>query len=247
MPKTAKIRADQRLVELALAATRSKAAAMILAGEVYAGEKRVLKAGQAVPADAKLSVKAKDHPWVSRGGVKLAHALSRFRLSLKGLVVLDIGASTGGFTDVALKGGAAKVYAVDVGKGQLAATLRNDPRVAVMDETNARYLGADKFPERVDAIVCDASFISLKTLLPGPLTLVKPGGLLIALIKPQFEAGKKALVKGGVVRDPEIHKAVCKDIRDWLAAQEMNVLGFTESPITGPKGNREFLVAARKP
>jgi 23S rRNA (cytidine1920-2'-O)/16S rRNA (cytidine1409-2'-O)-methyltransferase len=247
MARLKKIRADQRLVELGLAPTRSKAAAMILAGEVYAGEKRIAKAGQAVAADAALRVKAKDHPWVGRGGVKLAHGLKHFDLSLDGMIVLDIGASTGGFTDVALKHGAAKVYAVDVGKGQLDAGLRSNPRVVVMEETNARHLAPGNFPEAVDAIVCDASFISLATLLPGPLTLLKPGGLVIALIKPQFEAGRKAVAKGGVVREAAIQRQVCEGVRAFLTSQGLTVLGLTESPITGPKGNREFLIAARKP
>lgn len=242
-----KIRADQRLVELGLAATRSKAVALILAGEVLVGGKRVSKAGQTVPCDAQLTLKARDHPWVSRGGVKLFHALQHFHLSLTGRTVLDLGASHGGFTDVALHQEAAKVFAVDVGKGQLDAKLRNDPRVIVMDKTNARHLSADTFPCLVDVITCDASFISLKTLLPGPLSLLKPHGVLIALIKPQFEAGRRALGKGGVVRDPAVHKSVCEDITAWLEGQGMNVHGVVASPLVGSKGNREFLIAAEAP
>lgn len=238
------VRADQRLVELGLAPTRSKAAALILAGEVLAGAKRVGKAGQAVAWDAQLTLKTRDHPWVSRGGVKLYHALQHFGLAFAGCTVLDIGASHGGFTEVALHQGAVKVFAVDVGKGQLDAKLRSDPRVIVMDKTNARYLSRETFPSLCDVITCDASFISLKTLLPQPLSLLKPGGVLIALIKPQFEAGRAAVGKGGVVRDTSVHRAVCNDITAWLEAHGLNVRGVEESPIVGSRGNREFLVAA---
>lgn len=246
MAKPKKIRADDALVKQGLAPSKSKAAAIILAGRVFFGEEPVKKAGQFVAPDAKLEIREKDHPWVSRGGMKLAHGLKHFGISLEGKTVLDIGASTGGFTDVALQNGAKKVYAVDVGKGQLDWNLRNDDKVVVMEGVNARHLGPGDIPEAVDAIVCDASFISLKTILPKPLELLKPGGVLIALIKPQFEVGRERVGKGGVVRDPLLHQEVIKDIENWLKSfDDIAVLGVAESPITGPKGNKEFLIAAR--
>ena len=241
-----KVRADQRLVTLGLAESRARAQALIMAGQVYAGERKISKAGDTVADDAILEVRGRDHPWVSRGGLKLDHALSHFQLEAKDKIVLDIGASTGGFTDVALTRGAAKVYAVDVGHGQLAWKLRQDPRVVVLERTNARHLTANEIPDPVDMIVCDASFIGLETVLPAALALAKPAAVLVALIKPQFEVGKGRVGKGGVVRDPALHAEVCARIEQWIAAQGWSVLGLTESPILGPEGNREFLIAARK-
>jgi len=238
-------RADQRLVDLGLAESRTRAQALILAGKVFAGGRRVAKAGETLPADAVLEVRGQDHPWVSRGGLKLAHALEVFALSPHGRVCLDIGASTGGFTDVLLAHGAARVHAVDVGHGQLAWKLRSDPRVVVHERVNARHLTAEAIGEPVQALVCDASFIGLATILPAPLALCAPGAWAVALIKPQFEAGPEAVGKGGVVRDPAVHEAVCARVRDWWAARPgWRVLGLVESPITGPEGNREFLIAA---
>ncbi|MGE0255202.1 MAG: TlyA family RNA methyltransferase [Alphaproteobacteria bacterium] len=242
----ARQRADLALVERGLAPSRARAQALILAGKVFSGEKRVDKAGDAVAADAPLEVRGDDHPWVSRGGLKLAHALEHFALDPAGRVCLDIGASTGGFTDVLLAHGAARVYAVDVGHGQLAWKLRNDPRVVVLERTNARNLTAELVPERPGALVCDASFIGLATVLAVPLLLAAPGAWLAALVKPQFEVGKGRVGKGGVVRDPALHEEVCTRAQDWLAAQPgWRVLGLTESPITGPEGNREFLLAGQ--
>ncbi|MGF1606288.1 MAG: TlyA family RNA methyltransferase [Rhodothalassiaceae bacterium] len=241
----AKQRADQALVARGLVESRAKAQALILAGKVFSGDKRVDKAGQPVSAEQPLRVKGADHPWVSRGGLKLAHAVEAFGLDFQTKTVLDIGASTGGFTDVALAHGAARVYAVDVGQGQLAWSLRQDARVVVLEKTNARYLTAEQVSEPVDALVCDASFIGLKTLLPAPLALIRPGGFAVALIKPQFEVGPDKVGKGGVVRDPALHAQVCDDIRAWFAARDgWRVAGLTESPITGPEGNREFLIYA---
>lgn len=246
MKKIQKIRADQAVVEQGLADSRSKAQAMILAGQVFLDTRKIDKAGQTIAADAKLEVKGKPHPWVSRGGIKLAHGLESFAISAKGCVVLDVGASTGGFSDVALHNGAAKVYAVDVGHGQLDWKLRNDPRVVVLERTNARYLDSEAIPERVDLIVCDASFISLKTVLPAPMKLAKSGAHLIALIKPQFEVGKEQVGKKGVVRDPELHKQVVDDISAWLSNMAgWKVLGVETSPITGPEGNVEFLICGQ--
>ncbi|MBX6375915.1 MAG: TlyA family RNA methyltransferase [Acetobacteraceae bacterium] len=246
--KAPKRRADQALVERGLAESRARAQALILAGKVFSGERRVEKPGEAVREDAPLELRGgQDHPWVSRGGVKLAHALEHFGLSPEGRVCLDIGASTGGFTDVLLKHGAARVYAVDVGHGQLAWSLRNDPRVVVLERTNARYLNASQVPEPVGVLVCDASFIGLRTVLPAPLALCAPGAWAVALIKPQFEAGPEAVGKGGVVRDPAVHEAVCAAIESWWSGLPgWRVIGLTPSPILGPEGNREFLIAAER-
>jgi 23S rRNA (cytidine1920-2'-O)/16S rRNA (cytidine1409-2'-O)-methyltransferase len=191
-------------------------------------------------------VRGRDHPWVSRGGIKLAHALDHFAIDVTGLVALDIGASTGGFVDVLLTGGAARVHAVDVGRGQLAWKLRQDARVVVHDDVNARYLTADEIGEPVDIITCDASFIGLATVLPAALALAKPRAQLVALVKPQFEAGPGAVGRGGVVRDPDIHRAVCEAASAWIATQGWEVVGLTDSPITGPAGNKEFLLYARR-
>jgi 23S rRNA (cytidine1920-2'-O)/16S rRNA (cytidine1409-2'-O)-methyltransferase len=240
-----KARADQRLVDLGLAESRARAQALILAGKVFAGERRVEKPGQTVADDAPLVVRGETHPWVSRGGLKLDHALSHFALSPAGRVCLDIGASTGGFTDVLLAHGAARVHAVDVGHGQLAWKLRNDPRVVVHERVNARYLERTTIGETAGALACDASFIGLRTILSAPLALCAPGAWAVALVKPQFEAGPEAVGKGGVVRDPVVHEAVCTAIRSWWSALPgWRVLGLTESPVTGSEGNREFLLAA---
>jgi len=238
---------DQLLVERGLAQSRARAQALVMAGAVFSGERKIQKAGESLPEDAPLEVRAKDHPWVSRGGVKLAHAIADFGLDLSGKVVLDVGASTGGFTDVALSHGAARVYAVDVGHGQLAWKLRQDPRVVVLERTNARYLTREQVPEPVDVIVCDASFIGLETVLPAPLALAAPQADLVALIKPQFEVGKGRVGKGGVVRDPALHEEVCARIRLWIdGLPDWQAQALTESPIPGPEGNREFLIWARR-
>ncbi len=240
-------RADAALVARGLAETRTRAQALIMAGLVFSGEARIDKPGQMLAADAALEVRGRDHPWVSRGGLKLEKGLADFHIDPTGLVCLDVGASTGGFTDVLLSGGAAKVYAVDVGKGQLAWKLRTDPRVVIIEGVNARHLGRAEVPDPVDLLVCDASFIGLETILPAPMALTVPGARLIALIKPQFEVGKGRVGKGGVVRDAALHDEVCARISDWLAAQpDWRVIDVTESPILGPKGNKEFLIAAEK-
>jgi 23S rRNA (cytidine1920-2'-O)/16S rRNA (cytidine1409-2'-O)-methyltransferase len=227
-----------------LVESRTRAQALILAGKVFSGEQRVEKPGALLGENAPLEVRGQDHPWVSRGGLKLAHGLRHFGLSAMGRVCLDIGASTGGFTDVLLSEGAARVHAVDVGHGQLAWRLRNDARVLVHERTNARHM---QEPEPIDALVCDASFIGLATVLATPLQFCRPPCWAIALIKPQFEAGPKAVGKGGVVRDPAIHREVCDRIVAWWANQAgWQVLGVTESPVTGPAGNIEFLIAAQR-
>jgi 23S rRNA (cytidine1920-2'-O)/16S rRNA (cytidine1409-2'-O)-methyltransferase len=242
-----KRRADQMLVDRGLVESRTRAQALILAGKVFSGERRVAKAGDLLAGEAPLEVRGQDHPWVSRGGLKLDHALRHFGLAPAGLVCLDVGASTGGFTDVLLAHGAARVHAVDVGHGQLAWKLRIDPRVVVHEKTNARYLDATAVPDSIEALVCDASFIGLATLLPAPLALCVPGAWAVALIKPQFEAGPASVGRKGVVRDPAVHDAVCACIRAWWAGLPgWRVLGITESPITGPEGNKEFLLAAER-
>jgi 23S rRNA (cytidine1920-2'-O)/16S rRNA (cytidine1409-2'-O)-methyltransferase len=243
MPKS---RADQLLVDRGLAESRAKAQALILAGLVYSGERKIDKAGQGLAADASLEVRGREHPWVSRGGIKLAHALDHFGWDVKGTVALDVGSSTGGFTDVLLQRGAAKVFAVDVGTNQLAWKLRQDPRVVVHEQTNARYLSAAIVTEPVDIITCDASFISLAKVLDTAIGFAKPAGRLIALVKPQFEADRGEIGKGGVVRDPLVHERVCATAADWVRSRGWSVEGVEQSPITGPEGNVEFLLAARR-
>jgi 23S rRNA (cytidine1920-2'-O)/16S rRNA (cytidine1409-2'-O)-methyltransferase len=243
---TSKARADQLLVDRGLAESRAKAQALILAGLVFSGERKIDKAGQPLSPDAPLEVRGKDHPWVSRGGIKLAHALDHFGWEVAGAAALDIGSSTGGFTDVLLEKGAAKVFAVDVGTNQLAWKLRQDPRVAVHEQTNARYLTGEIVTEPIDVITCDASFIGLAKVLDRALDFAKPGGRLVALVKPQFEAAREEIGKGGVVRDPAVHSRVCEAAAAWLRGRGWRVVGVTPSPITGPEGNVEFLIGAEK-
>lgn len=245
--KAPKIRIDQLLVERGLAESRTRAQALVMAGQVMIGDKKADKPGLQIAADAEVSVKGQDHPWVSRGGVKLAHALDHFAINVDGMTAIDVGSSTGGFTDVLLSQGARRVYAVDSGTNQLAWKLRQDPRVIVHEQTSARILTDSHISEPVDLIVCDASFISLAKVLERPMTFAKPGAQLVALIKPQFEAGRGEVGKGGVVRDAAIHARVCAEVQDWLRSAGWDVKGLTESPITGPKGNVEFLVWAGCP
>lgn len=241
-----RVRADQRLVDLGLVESRSRAQALILSGNVFLGDRRVAKAGEQVADDAVLTVKGRDHPWVSRGGVKLAHGLDQFGWAVAGAVAMDVGSSTGGFTDVLLTRGATRVYAVDSGTNQLAWKLRQDARVVVLEQLSARLLTPAHVSEPVDLIVCDASFISLEKVLARPLELARPTARLLALIKPQFEAGRALVGKGGVVRDPTVHEAVCANVATWLTNLGWIVQGITPSPITGPEGNVEFLIAAKR-
>jgi len=240
----AKARIDQLLVTRGLAESRARAQALVMAGLVFAGDKRIDKPGQQIAEEQPIDVRGRDHPWVSRGGVMLAHGLDHFGWDVSGAVAIDVGSSTGGFTDVLLSRGAARVYAVDSGTNQLAWKLRQDDRVIVHEQTSARILTADHIPEPIDLVVCDASFIGLTKVLEVPLGFVKSGGRLLALIKPQFEAGREEVGKGGVVRDPAVHKRVCADVANWLEAIGWRVEGIATSPITGPEGNVEFLVAA---
>ncbi len=242
-----KKRADLLLVERGLVETRSKALALILAGKVFSGERRIEKAGELLAEDQALELRGQDHPWVSRGGLKLVHGLAHFAIDPRERICLDVGASTGGFTDVLLSRGAARVYAVDVGHGQLAWKLRQDPRVVVLERVNARNLTRAEIPEEPSLVVCDASFIGLSTVLAAPLSLAAPRAELVALIKPQFEVGRAGVGKGGIVRDAGLRERACLRIAGWLAAQPgWQVLGITESPIAGAEGNIEFLIAGRR-
>jgi 23S rRNA (cytidine1920-2'-O)/16S rRNA (cytidine1409-2'-O)-methyltransferase len=244
--KTLKTRVDQLLVDRGLVESRSRAQALVLAGLVYSGEIKLSKSGQTLPADAPLEVRGRDHPWVSRGGIKLAHALQHFALDPAGAVAMDIGSSTGGFTDVLLSHGASHVFAVDSGTNQLAWKLRQDPRVTVLEQTSARVLTAQQITAPCNWVVCDASFIGLSKVLEVPLRLAAPTCQLVALIKPQFEVGRAEVGKGGVVRDPALHARVCTEVRDWLEQSGWRVAGIDRSPITGPEGNVEFLIAAQQ-
>ena len=244
--KPAKARIDQLLVERGLAASRARAQALVLAGLVFAGEVKLAKPGQTLPADAPLEVRGRDHPWVSRGGIKLAHALDHFALDPAGVVAMDIGSSTGGFTDVLLTRGAAHVFAVDSGTNQLAWKLRQDPRVTVLEQLSARLLTPEHLTQPCNWVVCDASFIALAKVLDVPLRLAAPACQLVALIKPQFEVGRGEVGKGGVVRDPALHARVCDEVQAWLEGLGWRVQGIAQSPITGPEGNVEFLIAAQR-
>lgn len=243
---TKKIRLDQLIVDRNLADSKTRAQALVMAGHVFIGDVKAQKPGQQVAEDAPLQVKGSDHPWVSRGGIKLAHALDEFAIDVTDAVAMDVGSSTGGFTDVLLTNGAARVYAVDSGTNQLAWKLRQDERVIVHEQTSARILTESHIPEPIDIIVCDASFISLAKVLETPLTFAKTGAQIIALIKPQFEAGRGEVGKGGVVRDEAIHARVCAEVQMWLVEKNWTVRGLTTSPITGPQGNVEFLIWAQK-
>ena len=229
------------------AKSREQANSILMTGNVFIDNKRVEKPGQQVSQNSKIEIKGKTYPWVSRGGDKLNKAILEFNLDCNSIIALDIGASTGGFTDVLLANGASKIYAVDVGYGQLDWKLRQDERVIVKEKTNARYLTEEIIKDPLDALVCDASFISLKKVLPSGLGFLKSYGWLVALIKPQFEVGKGLVGKGGVVRDPILHEEVVTDIRKWIKFEmKMNVLGVIESPILGPSGNKEFLIVSTK-
>lgn len=241
-----KRRLDQMLVERGLVESRTRAQALVMAGLVFSGETKLAKPGQQLPDDAPLDVRGRDHPWVSRGGIKLAHALEHFALDPAGAVAMDIGSSTGGFTNVLLTQGAQHVFAVDSGTNQLAWKLRQDPRVTVLEQTSARILTPEQIDRPCGWVVCDASFIGLAKVLERPFELAAPNCRAVALIKPQFEVGREEVGKGGVVRDPALHQRVCEDVREWFEAGGWRVQGIVESPITGPEGNVEFLIAAER-
>jgi 23S rRNA (cytidine1920-2'-O)/16S rRNA (cytidine1409-2'-O)-methyltransferase len=241
-----KIRLDKLLVDRAVAPTLEKARALILARAVKVNETYPDKAGELVPVDSEIHIKGEDNPYVSRGGLKLAGALKEFNLNVEKIVALDVGASTGGFTDCLLQAGAKKVYALDVGYGQLAWKLREDKRVVVIERTNVRYYDGADLDEQIDLAVIDASFISLKIVLPAVLKLFGDKAQILALIKPQFEVSKEEVGKGGVVQDPAIHDRVVQDISEFCEFLNLEVEGTCASPISGPSGNREFFILARK-
>jgi 23S rRNA (cytidine1920-2'-O)/16S rRNA (cytidine1409-2'-O)-methyltransferase len=242
----AKQRIDQLLVSRGLAESRARAQALVMAGLVFVGERKIDKPGQQVAEDAAIDVRGRDHPWVGRGGVKLAHAIDHCGLDPTGAVAMDIGSSTGGFTEVLLENGAAHVFAVDVGTNQLAWKLRQDPRVTVLEQTNARALTPTQIDRACDWVVCDASFIGLAKVLEMPLILAEPRCTLVALIKPQFEVGRDEVGKGGIVRDPALRARVCDEVRTWLEGGGWRIVGIDESPIKGTEGNVEFLIAAQR-
>lgn len=245
-PKAKKIRLDQLLVSRDFAPTVQKAQALILARAVKVDKACVDKADTLVPADAEIQMKSADHPYVSRGGLKLKGALDHFDMSVAGVCVLDVGASTGGFTDCLLTAGARRVFAVDVGYGQLAWKLRNDPRVVVVERTNIRHYNGSDLDEKPTLAVIDVSFISLKTVIPAVLQLIADQGLILALIKPQFEAGRDEVGKNGVVENAAVHDRIVEDIRRFCQSRNLNVAGTCESPLLGPAGNREFFILAKK-
>ena len=242
-----KIRLDDLLVERGLAESRSQAKSFILAGNVFSNENRLEKVGKIVDYDVPLVIKGKDHVWVSRGGVKIDYAISYFGFDIGERVCLDLGASTGGFTHVLIERGAKKVYAVDVGYGQLDWKIRNSAEVIVLERTNARFLTSTEIPEPISFLCCDASFISLTKILPNSMGLVDSGGVLLALVKPQFELDRKLVGKNGIIKDSSKHQLVCEKIYDWLDSfPNWSPIGIIESPIKGAKGNTEFFIAASK-
>ena len=244
MPK--KKRLDQMLVDRGLVESRTRAQALVMAGLVFSGEQKLAKPGQQLAEDAPLEVRGRDHPWVSRGGIKLSAAIEHFGLDPAGVTAMDIGSSTGGFTDVLLQGGAAHVFAVDSGTNQLAWKLRQDERVTVLEQTSARILTPELIDRPVSWVVCDASFIGLAKVLEVPLQLAEPRCRLVALIKPQFEVGREEVGKKGVVSDPMLHDRVCGEVRQWIEGLDFEVQGIVESPIKGPEGNVEFLISAER-
>jgi len=237
-----KKRLDQLLVEKEFLVSRQRAQGIIIAGLVTVDGKRVEKPGHLVSPSASIELAGPDHPYVSRGGIKLEAALREFSIDVRGLTILDVGASTGGFTDCLLQHGAKRVFALDVGYGQLAWSLRNDPRVVVLERTNIRHLPPSKIKESLDGAVIDASFISLKIVVPATIRHLGKGSFILALIKPQFEAGKGMVVKGGLVRDEDLQKTIITDLSTFFSNRGLGVCGTFESPITGAKGNREFFI-----
>ncbi|RKH08701.1 TlyA family RNA methyltransferase [Corallococcus sp. CA053C] len=245
--KSKKERLDVLVVERGLAESRTKAQALILAGQVVVGDQRVDKPGAQVLVESELRLKGEVLPYVSRGGLKLKAAMDRFGLDVTGRVGADIGASTGGFTDCLLQHGAVRVHAIDVGYGQLHEKLRTDPRVRSRERVNARYLTEEDLPEKVGVVVIDVSFISLTQVLPSVLTFLSPGGLLVALVKPQFEVGPDRVGKGGVVRDPAARQDAIDTVTAFVRAQGLTVRGVMDSPVPGPAGNVEALLVADRP
>jgi len=241
-----KVRLDKLLVDREFASTLEKARALILARAVKINDDYIDKAGTSVSVDAEIHIKGEGNPYVSRGGLKLAGALKEFKLHIENIVALDVGASTGGFTDCLLQAGARKVYALDVGYGQLAWKLREDKRVVVIERTNIRYYDGAELDEQIDLAVVDASFISLKIVIPSVLKFLRDGAKILALIKPQFEAQKEEVGKGGVISDPAIHDRILRDIREFCESLNLAVEGTCASPILGPAGNKEFFIIGKR-
>lgn len=245
--KKSKIRLDDLVVKLGFAVTKSIAQSLIISGRIYNKEKKLDKPGYQILSDTKITFRGPVHPWVSRGGIKLDHALKSFQLDVNGLIALDIGSSTGGFSDVLIQNGVKKLYAVDVGYGQLHEKILNNPIVVSLERKNARYLSKSDIQESIDVLVCDASFISLTKILPEPLKLCSEKAKLIALIKPQFELQKQLISKGGIVKEEELRQQVCQNIKLWIEDKMLwRVHDIIESPIKGPKGNIEYLIYASK-
>ena len=246
VPMPPRLRLDLALVERGLVESRAKAQALIMAGRITVNRSIATKSGASVSPEDELAVTALEHPWVGRGGIKLAHAIDQFQIDVRDLVCADLGASTGGFTDVLLSKGAAKVYAVDVGYGQLDASLRNDSRVVLKERINARYLTSADFEEAIEFVTVDVSFIPLRLILPAVAEILTPGGSLVALIKPQFEVGREGVGKGGIVRDKAQRERAVADVRLIAEGLGFEVFGVIESPIQGAEGNVEFLMYAKK-
>ena len=244
--KNPRIRLDKLLVERGISPTRERAKALIMSGSVVVGESSIDKAGTLVSADAEITIKGQDNPYVSRGGLKLKGAFEKFGINVKDLVAFDIGVSTGGFTDCLLQEGARKVYAIDVGYGQLAWKLRQDERVVIFERTNIRYFSGEGIEDEINIVTVDVSFISLKLVMPVVVKLIPEAAVILALVKPQFEVGKGEVGKKGVVRDPAIHKRVVDEIVEFARGLNLEIMGICESPITGPAGNKEFFLYARK-
>lgn len=244
--KNPRIRLDKLLVESGISPTRERAKALIMSGSVLVGESSIDKAGTLVSADAEITIKGQDNPYVSRGGLKLKGAFEKFGIDVKDLVAFDIGVSTGGFTDCLLQEGARKVYAIDVGYGQLAWKLRQDKRVVVFERSNIRYFSGEGIEDEIDIVTIDVSFISLKLVIPVVVKLIPEDAVILALVKPQFEAGRGEVGKKGVVRDPAVHKRVVDGIVEFARGLNLEIIGTCESPVTGPAGNKEFFIYARK-
>ncbi len=245
--KIKKIRVDQLLVDRGLVENRTKAQALIMAGKAFSGEQRINKAGDKIASDKPLEIRGQAHPWVSRGGLKLDAAIKHFNIDVKGLTAMDVGSSTGGFSDLLLQNGAKKIYAIDVGRGQLHWKLRSDDRVIVMEGTNARHITSDDIKDPIDIITCDASFIGLEKILETPLKFASDEAWLVELIKPQFQVGQGVVGKGGIVRDPDLHKRTCDEVSNWITSLDgWQVEGIIKSPITGARGNIEFLITAKR-
>jgi 23S rRNA (cytidine1920-2'-O)/16S rRNA (cytidine1409-2'-O)-methyltransferase len=240
-----KTRLDQAIVDRGLVSSRQRARAVIMAGKILVNDRPVDKPGIRIAVTDEVLLRGADIPYVSRGGLKLEAALKSLASGVSGLICLDVGASTGGFTDCLLQNGARRVYAVDVGYGQLAWKLRQDPRVVTIERTNIRYMPQETIPEPMDVVTIDTSFISLRIVVPAVLTFLKPGGVILALIKPQFEVGRENVGKGGVIKDPSLHEKVIADLSIFFTQLNLSCESLLASPVLGPKGNQEFIITLK--